>query len=197
MSRRPRALATGWVFDLDGTLTLPSHDYAAIKAALGLPAHLPLLEGIATRPDVDRPRLIAEVHAWEVRHAAQAQVRPGAEALLDALGAAGVPVGLLTRNTRSSALHTLDVTGLARHFRPDRVIGRDDAAPKPAPDGVHLAAARLGLAAADVAVIGDFRFDLDAARAAGALAVWLDAERTGAHAHLADLVVHELSALLA
>jgi phosphoglycolate phosphatase-like HAD superfamily hydrolase len=50
------------------------------------------------------------------------------------------------------------------------VGGEEVARPKPAPDGLMLAAGRLGLAPADLAYIGDSPFDTRAARAAGSYA---------------------------
>ena len=181
-----------WVFDLDGTLTVAQHDFAAIKQALGLPADRPLLDGALASDD--RERVLAAIHDWEGSLAEQAVARPGAAALLEALGQRGIPAGVLTRNSRETALRTLRAAGLAGAIPADLVVGRDCAPPKPAPDGVHLVARRARRPA--TVMVGDFRFDLEAGRAAGAFAVWLDADRTGEHAHLADLVVHELSELM-
>jgi HAD superfamily hydrolase (TIGR01509 family) len=187
-----------WIFDLDGTLTVAQHDFAAMKRELGLPADQTLLEAARARPPAERARLLAAIDAWELAHAHQAVVRPGAAALLEALRSRGIPIGVLTRNTLPSALKTLEATGLAGYFAPQSlaVAGRDCAAPKPAPDGLHLVAGRLQRAASEAVMVGDYRFDLEAGRAAGAFAVWLDAERVGTFRDLADLVVHDLHALL-
>jgi phosphoglycolate phosphatase-like HAD superfamily hydrolase len=45
-------------------------------------------------------------------------------------------------------------------------------------------------------MVGDFRFDLDAARAAGVRAIWVDVEGTGMFTDLADRVVRDLRELL-
>jgi phosphoglycolate phosphatase-like HAD superfamily hydrolase len=50
---------------------------------------------------------------------------------------------------------------------------RDDSLPKPHPDGVHKACERMGLAASELMVVGDFRFDVLAGKAAGACTVLL------------------------
>ncbi|MCB0907372.1 MAG: HAD family hydrolase [Nocardioidaceae bacterium] len=71
-------------------------------------------------------------------------------------------------------LLTEDVTRrvLAHHGVPGAdavpVIGRDAGRrPKPAPDGLLAACARLGVTPADAVMIGDSTWDLEAARAAG------------------------------
>jgi phosphoglycolate phosphatase-like HAD superfamily hydrolase len=53
------------------------------------------------------------------------------------------------------------------------VITRDDSLPKPHPDGVHKACERMGLATSELMVVGDFRFDVMAGKAAGACTVLL------------------------
>jgi phosphoglycolate phosphatase-like HAD superfamily hydrolase len=41
-----------WIFDMDGTLTVDVHDFDAIRTALGLPSGQPILEIIATMPEM-------------------------------------------------------------------------------------------------------------------------------------------------
>ncbi len=56
------------------------------------------------------------------------------------------------------------------------IVSRDDdARPKPDPDGVLLAARRMGVPAEELLVVGDFVFDIFAGRAAGAFTVLLQA----------------------
>jgi HAD superfamily hydrolase (TIGR01509 family) len=181
-----------WIFDLDGTLTVPQHDFAAIKRRLGLPVDQPVLEGVARLDEERRRAVLAAIDAWEIELADQAQPNPGARELLEQLAQAGLPMGVLTRNTRATAYRTLRAAGLDTFFPPEAVLGRDEAPPKPAPDGIHQLVALFGKPPARAVMVGDYRFDLEAGRAAGARTVWLDAERTGTFRPLADLVVHSL-----
>jgi HAD superfamily hydrolase (TIGR01509 family) len=186
----------GWVFDLDGTLTIAQHDFAEIKRRLGLPVDRAVLEGIAERPEHERAELLSQVHAWELDLADRAQANPGARELLVHLVERGRPIGVLTRNSRNNAERTLAAAGLFDLFERDRILGRDEARPKPAPDGVLHLARTWAVAAPELVVVGDFRFDLEAARAAGARSVWLDTDRSGIFADLADRVVHRLQELV-
>ncbi len=192
MTERPKFC---WIFDLDGTLVHSDHDYAALKARLGLPNHLAVLEGIAGRPEEEQAALLAEVHDWEVGHLARIRPIDGAADLLAALRNRGRSVAVLTRNTRETALRALDGAGLTGLVEPRYVVGRHEAACKPAPDGVHALLRRWGALPGDACLVGDFRFDLVAARAAGVQAIWFDPDRTGTWAELADRVVHHLSEL--
>lgn len=184
-----------WVFDLDGTLTLAQHDFDALKRDLGLPPGLAVLEGLETVQEPRRSFLVDAIHRWELELADAARPAPGAQALLEELVGAGRAVAVLTRNTREAALRTLETTGLRRFFPTDRVVGREEARPKPAPDGLLRLLARCGAAPADGVMVGDFLFDLQAGRAAGTGTVWVDAEGTDRYRAWADLVVRSLEEL--
>lgn len=178
-------------------MTVAQHDFEGFKRKVGLPVELPVLEGIALRPADEREALLDAVHRWEMALADEARPNPGASALLDGLTRAGRPVGILTRNSRETAWRTLIAAGLDRFFTPEVVLGRHDAAPKPAPDGVLRLLAGWGAAPSIGVMVGDWRFDLEAARAAGVRAIWLDVDRTGEFVDLADRVVHSLEELSA
>ena len=45
-----------WVFDLDGTLTVPVHDFALIRRALDIPADADILGHLAALPDYKAQR---------------------------------------------------------------------------------------------------------------------------------------------
>ena len=185
-----------WIFDLDGTLTVAQHDFDGFRRRVGLPEGLPLLEAIALRPAEERPALLDAVHRWEADLADEAVASPGARALLEQLTGSGVPVGILTRNSRATARRTLAAAGLDRYFAEAVVLGRDEATPKPSPDGVLRLLAGWGAHPSRGVMVGDWRFDLEAARGAGVRAIWLDLERSGAFADLADRVIFGLEELL-
>jgi HAD superfamily hydrolase (TIGR01509 family) len=185
---------TAWIFDMDGTLTVPQHDFGALRAALDLPDHVDILGGIDAQPEPRRSELHAIVHAWEQEHIARSEPAPGAAALLDRLRDQGVPVGVVTRNTRVSALRTLEVVGLADRFDPVDVLGRDCATAKPAPDALHVLLRRWGTTRGFM--VGDHAHDLLAGRAAGLQTVWIDHLADGRFAAHADRIVRSLEELL-
>jgi D-glycero-D-manno-heptose 1,7-bisphosphate phosphatase len=102
----------------------------------------------------------------------------------------GIARGLLSRadadavNARiAELLGPFDVVAVCPHAEGDQCSCR-----KPAPGMVHAAAAELGIAAAEIAVIGDIGADVEAARRAGARGFLVPApatrpaERSGARA---------------
>jgi phosphoglycolate phosphatase-like HAD superfamily hydrolase len=50
---------------------------------------------------------------------------------------------------------------------------RDDSLPKPHPDGVIKASAKMGVSVEELMVVGDYRFDIIAGKSAGARTVLL------------------------
>ena len=157
-----------WVFDMDGTLTMAVHDFALIRRELGIPETRDILEHLAA---LDENEAVA-CHAWLMAHerelALAAQPAPGALDLLHALHDAGCHLGVLTRNAGSLAWLTLQAIGVEGFFQQGEVIGRDDAVPKPDPDGLLRLAARWRVPARQLLMVGDYRFDLECGRAAGA-----------------------------
>ncbi|MCF2528444.1 HAD family hydrolase [Yinghuangia soli] len=92
----------------------------------------------------------------------------GVAGLLDALTAAGVPFCVASSGTHERIRLTLGKTGLLDRF-PDAAIfsSQDVAHGKPAPDLFLLAAAKMGAAPKDCAVVEDSPLGVAAARAAG------------------------------
>lgn len=160
--------AQHWVFDMDGTLTIAVHDFAAIRRALDIPMQDDILEHLATLPAAEA----AAKHAWLLEHeralALAAQPAPGAVELLHSLHRAGYHLGLLTRNARELALLTLEVLDVVGCFTAESILGRDEAPPKPKPDGLLQLAQHWKVAPHQLVMVGDYRNDLECARAAGA-----------------------------
>jgi phosphoglycolate phosphatase/AHBA synthesis associated protein len=125
---------------------------------------------------------VAELDAFYVtqfvRHLDAMWVNPDARPLLDALSAAGVGCALVTNTVGPLAAEILARAGLAGCFgslaTADRV-----AEAKPAPDLVRLALRELDVAADAAWMVGDSKYDRQAARAAGVhfVGLGLDGDR--------------------
>lgn len=157
----------GWVFDLDGTLTVARHDFPAIRRELGVPAEADILTFMSGLPAAEYLTMKAQLDAIELRLAEQVEAAPGAVALVRQLHEEGRRLGILTRNLQSVARSTLRCLGILDCFAAEDVLGREEAEPKPSPDGIHRLLDRWQLSAREAVMVGDFRFDLEAGRAAG------------------------------
>lgn len=184
-----------WVFDLDGTLTVAVHDFDAIRKALGVPHGGDILAYLSSLPEEEARLARGKLNDIEMELAGRSRAAVGARTLVGLLHAQGAQLGILTRNTRENALVSLGRIGLAQYFPPSHVLGRDEAPAKPDPDGIHQLARRWGVAAHQVVMVGDYRFDLETGRAAGAGTVHVDPSRLFAWPELADLAVASLAEL--
>ena len=164
----------GVLFDFDGTLTLPGAlDFPAIKREMNCPPDIPILEWLETVPAELKPPLIRILESREESAAEESVPNVGAEECLSALRDKGVLIGIITRNSLLSVRLALERFGTVRLHDFSTVITRDDSLPKPHPDGIRKACERMGLAVSDLMVVGDFRFDVIAGKAAGACTVLL------------------------
>ncbi len=186
--------ARHWVFDMDGTLTIAVHDFAAIRRALQIPESDDILHHLAALP----PEQAAPKRAWLLDHerelACAARPAAGAFELLQALRERDCRLGVLTRNAHELALVTLETVGLGDFFRTEDILGRDEAPPKPHPGGLLQLAARWGIEPRAMMMVGDYRFDLECARAAGARSVLVNLPENP-WPELADLYARDCRAL--
>lgn len=176
------------IFDMDGTLTRAVLDFDLIRAEIGIVGET-ILEGLA-KMDADSRRRADEIVArHESDAAAGSELQPFAEECVRTLRAAGVPVALMTRNSRKSV-----ETVLARHnLAFDHIRTREDGPFKPSPEPVHEICELFGVSTKDAWVVGDFRYDLECGRAAGAKTIlFIESGASPDWAHLADNVVRDL-----
>jgi phosphoglycolate phosphatase len=173
------------VFDLDGTLVDTKDDLAeAVNVTLetlGLPRRDPrtlwsyvgqgarrLLEQ-ALAPDhgsLIEPALDVFMPWYRAHLLDRAAVYPGIEAALEALGAAGVRLSVLTNKPADMSLAIVRGLGLARAF--PRVIGGDSLpVRKPDPGGLLRLVAATGVPAAATLMVGDSAIDVATGRNAG------------------------------
>jgi len=190
------AAYTHWVFDLDGTLTIAVHDFAAIRRELDIPDGSDILDHLTALPSHLAQPLHERLQEIELELAAVTKSATGAFALLELLRDSGVQLGILTRNTRENALRTLDLVGLGGFFNPEHVLGRDEAIPKPDPDGIRQLARLWGTGPEATVMVGDYQYDLQAGRSAGSLTVHVDASRSFRWPELSDVSVATLQELI-
>ena len=182
------------IFDLDGTITQPYFDFDAIREEMGLARDAgPVWEAMEKMTPYQRRRTEDILHFHEQKGVAESELNAGAKETLLALRRAGINVGVLTRNRRDNALGVAKKHGL--EF--DAVIGREQGPVKPDAFGVLRLCEIFEVSPSETLVVGDYLFDLQCARAAGAGAVLLtNHERAGEFAEHADFTVDKLDEIL-
>ncbi len=187
-SARPlRAIA----FDLDSTLTKPYLDFTKLRRQLQIPEG-DILAWLAQLPPSEQARAHSIIDAFEQDGVENAEWNDGAQETLHAVRDMGFPTAIVTRNSRTS------LVAVCRHLDidVDVLVSRDDASPKPDPACLHYAAERLGVATEHLLMVGDYRHDTDAGRAAGALTALLTNGRIPTWPVEADVVIERLDELL-
>jgi len=170
-------------------------DFDRMREEIGIPAGEPILEYLdAVGDDALRARADAVLERHEREAAEASELNPGAQALLDWLDARRVGRAVVTRNTLENALAVVRKHDLG--FVPDVIVSRGCARPKPHPEALLIAAERLGTDPTAMMMIGDFRFDIEAGRAAGMRTALLTNGAVPDYADLADHVVARLDALI-
>ncbi len=164
------------LFDFDGTLTRPGAlDFAAIKREVGCPPDRFVLEWIQALPaGAARDAAADALERFELAAADASEPNDDAEELVRGLRAAGLAVGVLTRNGRAAVDRALRRFSSLTADDFDVLVTRDDGlAPKPAPDGVVHAARIMGAAPEETLMVGDYLLDMQAGRAAGSVTAFL------------------------
>lgn len=184
-----------WVFDMDGTLTLAVHDFEHIRQQLEIPLEADILEHLASLPKTEAQ----EKHAWLLEHeyelAANAQPAPGAHELVEQLHQENRQLAILTRNAHSLVEVTLEAIGLKPFFETQNIYGREQAEPKPSPDGMLKIAQSWQVRPSKLIMVGDFHFDLTSAKQAGARSVLVNTP-SNLWPQLTDLYVSDCFSLL-
>jgi HAD superfamily hydrolase (TIGR01509 family) len=161
------------LFDMDGTLTEPMLDFPRIQAEMGI-GDRPILETLAKMSAADREKAEAVLRRHEEHAAENSRLNPGCVELLQWLDEREIEVAVITRNCLSSARTVFQ----RHHLHIDVCITRDDGVFKPSPEPLLLACDRLNLHAAEVWMVGDGRYDIEAGTAAGIRTVWISHGRT-------------------
>ncbi len=196
---KPSKAIKAVLFDFDGTLTTAGAiDFALIKKIIGCPQGFTILEfidSLASKEAAAAAWGVLEEH--ELAAALDARPRSGAESLLRALAERMMPMGILTRNSKSSVVTALRAF---RNVSPEMfgtILAREDVKNyKPHPEGVLSAAKHLAVDPGNILVVGDYIFDIQAGQAAGALTAFICDEVTVLHPRPpADFTISSLDEL--
>lgn len=154
----------GIIFDLDGTLVDSKLDFEAIRRDMGLPSRTPILEALQrTAPGAELDRMLAVLHSHELQSAELATLFDGVTEFLQWIDDQPWRRAILTRNSRVCT----DLVLSRLNLRFSHVLTREDAAPKPDPEGLLAICRAWELPPHQVVFCGDYLFDLQAGQRAG------------------------------
>ncbi|ART84060.1 HAD family hydrolase [Oceanisphaera profunda] len=176
----------GVIFDLDGTLAHSNPDFVGLRAELGMTPGADILAYVDSLSDESaRHTALQIVHDYEIQSSLTATWVEGARELIEYLQSQSLPLAILTRNIPEAALMTINKLGIDISL----VLTRQDAQPKPHPEGIQLICQQWQLAPADILYVGDYLFDLQTAQNAGSRCALYFPDTVPDYAKDADLLV--------
>ena len=171
------------IFDLDGTLVDSSLDFQAIRRDIDCPKGTDILVYLDSLKAAEKREAQIIIERHELEDARAARAMPGAKSLLKQLAMQDVRCGIVTRNSRQATSIKLEYTGL----EVEQVLTREDARPKPHPEALIKLSELWNLRPNDCAYVGDYIYDLEAARNAKMVACLYAPDKTPTFAEQADL----------
>lgn len=148
------------IFDLDGTLVDSKINYTAIYQALKLDPEQSIIGYVNSLGESERKAAMEIVNYYEDEGARLSVPVPGAAELLAELHRRGVNVGVFTLNSRQTALKTLKL----HQLQIPMLVAREDAKPKPDPEGLLKICKHYSSAHHEALYVGDYKYDLIAGK---------------------------------
>ncbi len=182
------------IFDLDGTITEQYFDFDVIRREMGLTkADGPILDVVKRVSPQRREQIEKILHFHEDKAVAESTLNHTTKETLETLKDLGINIGILTRNRRKNALAVAEKHGL----KFDYVISRDDGPTKPDAFGVLESCRYFGVEPQQTLVVGDYLYDIQCAKAAGATAVLITShKRAPEFIELADYTIERIDQIL-
>jgi len=189
----------GILFDFDGTLTMAGLiDFKRVKEDVGCPHDMPVLEFIESIvEDDERFRAFQVLEEAEEKAALNSLPNEGACDVIQWIRKKKIPCGILTRNSHINVERALKNFESIEKEDFSCIISRDnEIKPKPHEEGVFLAAQHMGIETKKILVVGDYHFDIEAGKRAGALTSFITNGSAGGDTGGADFVVTTLEELV-
>jgi HAD superfamily hydrolase (TIGR01549 family) len=159
----------GVIFDLDDTLVHTKLDFAKIKKTISCPSGADILTFIESIENKDEQALAKEiVLQHEIEDAQTSKWIEGARSFVSGLLGHGIPCAIVTRNCRVATELKVKNNDIPIDF----IVTREDAPAKPDPTALNLINAKWQFETHEVAYIGDYKYDIEAAHNAN-MQAWL------------------------
>ncbi len=174
------------VFDMDGTLVETNIKFASIRKELNIPYESSILEYIEENlSGKEKENAYSIVHKYEEMACKNAKEVKDINSFIDVLTKKNIPTGILTRNSRVITDKTLSMFP----WKFDLVLTRDCAKAKPDPDGLEIFSRKFNIPLDEILYIGDYDFDIETAKNAGAIAALITNEKNQYLKDSADIVI--------
>lgn len=180
------------IFDLDGTLLTSNVDFIAIRKEISCPSGQDILCHIASLSEPHQQAANRVVYEHELTDAKAAQWIDGAEHCVTALHKLKVPMAIVTRNSRDAVALKISNNNVPI----DQIFTREDGPPKPDPTTLINIASQWQIGIHQIAYVGDYLYDVQAANNAGMMSCLFASEGSPEYGHLADYIFSDFKEFL-
>ena len=90
----------GILFDMDGTLTVPTFDFKVLKSRLCIPEDSDILDFVTNSKEVDKPAIFRIIKEFEMEGSGNLKLQPNIHTVFNFLKRENIKVALITRNAR-------------------------------------------------------------------------------------------------
>ncbi len=181
----------GIIFDMDGTITKPNVDFAAIEREIGAKVGFIIDYAEKSSPE-ERARALEILEHYESKAAIESELNEGVMEILNYVSRKNIKKALLTRNSRKSVNTVLSKHKL--HF--EYIVSREDTKPKPAPDPIFLLSKKMDIHTDYLLMVGDYKYDIMCGKAAGTKTVLLRYKEYVEHEIVPDFEIDNIREII-
>jgi len=188
----------GFVFDLDGTLTLPVLDFAKLRHELQCPKGIDILTFCNSKSGSDKEKALQLVEEFEEEGRQNTKLQPGVCEVLKFLSQHGLKRALITRNLQPSVDQFLDLLGDTDNYGGPftHSLTRAFTPPKPDPAPLLHICKEWGVQPRNVVMVGDHLHDIQCGKDAGSVTMLLNDSKNGDFKKHADFNVDSLNEII-
>jgi len=181
----------GIIFDLDNTLVSSSLNFPQIRATLGCPDGEDVLGFISKMSEKERQKATKILVDFEMADASSSTALDGCHQLIDLIKQLGLRCAIVTRNCQQAAKLKIKNNDIAIAD----VITREQFSAKPSPEALLYLAHTWKTPTQNIMYVGDFLYDIQAAKNAQMISCLLTFDRQLAYSKQADIAIKNLPAL--
>ena len=181
----------GVLFDLDNTLVSCTMNFKEMRRRVGCPEGVDILSHVSGLSMELQRQAHQAIKQIEVDDAANSIALNGAVTLLSFLKDLGIPTAIITRNCLEASLIKLERTNI----KANQLITREDFPAKPDPSALLHIANLWGAYTQELLFVGDFKYDLEAAKNAYMPSCLVHNIENNDFAHLASITSKDLITL--
>ena len=181
----------GIIFDMDGTLTVPSIDFAELRDVLGVLPEQDLLGVLSSYNEEQKKRHLDIIEEFEQKALKNTKLQPDVNSVLSTFAAANIKMSIITRNSMASAEKVLSLIDI--DFEP--VLTREFNPVKPDPAPINYILKHWNFSPENVLMIGDYRDDIVCGKNAGTHTCFFSNPDKVSFSELADFTISSFAEL--